>query len=54
MEDFTKTLEQSKRKLRAALNGHYIDRNDYLSDKTRPNGKVPVAWKLFPHKIEKQ
>lgn len=40
MTDFTKTLEQSKTRLRAALNGHYIDRNDYLSDRTRPNGKV--------------
>lgn len=49
MEDFHTTLERSKRKLRAALNGKYVDRDDYLSDKSSPSGKpLTDPGKLTP------
>lgn len=35
-----KTLEESKTRLRAALNGKYVDRRDYLSDSATPNGQA--------------
>ena len=52
-EDLSATLERSKTKLRAALNGKYVDRMDYLSDKPSPNGQpLTDPEKLTPEMRE--
>lgn len=54
MEDFHKTLEESKRRLRAELNGKYISKDEYLSDKgdIGPRGELLVDGNKLPPEMK--